>query len=143
MLLCRRFDEEIVTRYSKQQIRCPVHLSLGQEAIAVGVCHHFTQRRFCVSLRIETMPITLRREGILRNLLWNYTVRLAGVIMAEAASMHAIDTAVNFMSGPIVASAIPLAVGTAMANKINKNGNICRMLLWRCCCGGGCIPRIS
>ncbi len=39
-------------------------------------------------------------------------------------SMHLMDKSVNVMSLPIVASAIPLAVGVALANKMDGNGNI-------------------
>src|SRR3546814_8294488 len=34
----RMVEEEIANRYAEQEMRCPVHLSIGQEAAAVGVC---------------------------------------------------------------------------------------------------------
>ena len=37
MLRIRLIEEAIANEYSKQKMRCPVHLSIGQEAIAVGV----------------------------------------------------------------------------------------------------------
>ena len=38
MLLIRRIEEALIAEYPKQEMRCPVHFSIGQEAIAVGVC---------------------------------------------------------------------------------------------------------
>ena len=38
MLRIRLVEEAIADRYAEQEMRCPVHLSIGQEAIAVGVC---------------------------------------------------------------------------------------------------------
>ena len=38
MLRIRRIEETIGLRYKEQKMRCPIHLSIGQEAIAVGVC---------------------------------------------------------------------------------------------------------
>ena len=38
MLRIRRIEEAIAEKYSEQEMRCPVHLSIGQEAVAVGVC---------------------------------------------------------------------------------------------------------
>ena len=38
MLRIRRVEEAIAQRYAEQAMRCPVHLSIGQEAVAVGVC---------------------------------------------------------------------------------------------------------
>ena len=39
MLFIRLVDEMIAKKYREQNMRCPVHLSIGQEAAAVGVCH--------------------------------------------------------------------------------------------------------
>ena len=38
MLRIRRVEERIADLYPEQQMRCPIHLSIGQEAAAVGVC---------------------------------------------------------------------------------------------------------
>ncbi len=38
MLRIRLVEEAIVDRYPEQDMRCPVHLSIGQEAVAVGTC---------------------------------------------------------------------------------------------------------
>jgi len=37
MLRIRLVEETIAARYHEQKMRCPVHLCIGQEAIAVGV----------------------------------------------------------------------------------------------------------
>ena len=34
----RFVEETIANRYSEQKMRCPTHLSIGQEAVAAGVC---------------------------------------------------------------------------------------------------------
>jgi len=38
MLRIRRVEEALADRYAEQEMRCPMHLCIGQEAIAVGVC---------------------------------------------------------------------------------------------------------
>ena len=38
MLKIRKVEETISKRYGEKEMRCPVHLSIGQEATAVGVC---------------------------------------------------------------------------------------------------------
>ena len=38
MLYIRLVEEMIAKKYHEQKMRCPVHLSIGQEATAVGVC---------------------------------------------------------------------------------------------------------
>ena len=42
MLRIRLVEESIANKYSEQKMRCPTHLSIGQEAIAVGVCSNLT-----------------------------------------------------------------------------------------------------
>ena len=37
MLFIRLVEEMIVEKYKEQKMRCPVHLSIGQEAAAVGM----------------------------------------------------------------------------------------------------------
>ena len=42
MLRIRRIEEGLAERYSQQEMRCPVHLCIGQEAVPVGVCSALT-----------------------------------------------------------------------------------------------------
>jgi len=44
MLRIRLVEEHIAAEYSKQEMRCPTHLSIGQEAVAVGVCSALDKR---------------------------------------------------------------------------------------------------
>ena len=37
MQLIRLYDEKIIKEYNKQSMRCPVHLSIGQEGIPAGI----------------------------------------------------------------------------------------------------------
>ena len=46
MLRIRMVEERIAELYSEQEMRCPVHLSIGQEAPAVGVCS-LLNKRYC------------------------------------------------------------------------------------------------
>ena len=45
LLKIRTIEETISKRYSEQEMRCPIHLSVGQEAIAVGICNKFKRQR--------------------------------------------------------------------------------------------------
>lgn len=123
MLLIRRVEEEICARYKKQLMRSPVHLSIGQEAISVGVCHHLRTGDAVFSTH-RNHAAYLAKGGSLEKMAFELHGKIGGCIDGRGGSMHLMDKSVNFMSGPIVASAIPLAVGTALANKIDGNGNI-------------------
>ena len=45
----RRVEEAIVEHYPEQRMRCPVHLCIGQEAVAAGVCQALERRDQIVS----------------------------------------------------------------------------------------------
>ena len=40
MLRIRTIEQNIASKYKEWEMRCPVHLSVGQEAIAVGICQN-------------------------------------------------------------------------------------------------------
>ena len=42
MIKLRMIEEKIASEYPKQEMRCPVHLSIGQEAIAAGICKNLS-----------------------------------------------------------------------------------------------------
>ena len=49
MLRIRMVEEKIAELYSEQEMRCPVHLSIGQEAVAVGVCNNLKKSDIVMS----------------------------------------------------------------------------------------------
>lgn len=123
MLLIRRVEEEIVARYGKQEMRCPTHLSIGQEAIAVGACHHLRASDSVFSTH-RNHAHYLAKGGNLSAMVLELHGKIGGCQDGRAGSMHLNDVDAKIMSIPIVSSAIPLAVGAALANKIDGNGNI-------------------
>jgi TPP-dependent pyruvate/acetoin dehydrogenase alpha subunit len=123
MLLIRRVEEEIVARYPKQLMRCPVHLSVGQEAIAVGVCHNLRKEDKVFSTH-RCHAHYLAKGGSLEKMTLELHGKVGGCMDGRGGSMHLMDTDVNVMSIPIVGSAIPLAVGAALANKLDGNDNL-------------------
>jgi len=55
MLRIRKIEEAISDNYKDQEIRCPVHLSIGQEAIAVGICENLkTEDKIVTAHRSHT-----------------------------------------------------------------------------------------
>ena len=69
MLRIRLVEEALANRYSEQKIRCPMHLSIGQEAIAVGACAYLKKNDIAIlyAMKNETelrkkMPIFWKRK---------------------------------------------------------------------------------
>lgn len=123
MLLSRRLDEEIIVRHPKQLMRCPLHLSLGQEAIGIGATHHLTKDDSVFSTH-RNHAHYVGKNGDINKFVLEIHGKVGGCMDGRGGSMHSMDKDVNFMSIPIVGSAIALAAGVALANKIDGNGNI-------------------
>lgn len=115
MLRNRRIEEEIARRYADQEMRCPVHLSVGQEAIAAGVCMALGHRDQVVSTH-RAHAHYLSKGGDLKRMLAEFHGKATGCCGGRGGSMHIFDKDVGMLlSLPIVSSGIPIAVGAALA----------------------------
>ena len=124
MLRIRLIEESIAERYAEQEMRCPVHLSIGQEAAAVGVCHALLHSDRVFSTH-RCHAHYLAMDGDLKAMLAEIYGKAAGCIGGRGGSMHLTDPAKGMIASvPIVASSIPLAVGSALADQIDGNQNV-------------------
>ncbi len=113
LLRIRRIEEAIADRYSDQQMRCPVHLSIGQEAIPVGVSMHLTTKDHVFSNH-RSHGHYLAKGGSLKRMIAEFYGKDTGCCGGRGGSMHLIDLDVGFKgSTPIVGGTVPLAVGDA------------------------------
>jgi TPP-dependent pyruvate/acetoin dehydrogenase alpha subunit len=117
MLRIRLLEEAIANRYSEQEMRCPVHLSIGQEAAAVGACAALTAKDVIVSNH-RSHSHYLAKGGNLDAMLGELYGRVTGCCGGRGGSMHLFDQNVGILASvPIVGSTIPLAVGAALTFK--------------------------
>jgi TPP-dependent pyruvate/acetoin dehydrogenase alpha subunit len=126
MLRIRMIEEEIAARYfePEQKMRCPVHLSIGQEAIAVGVSAALTSADQIVSTH-RCHAHYLAKGGNLLAMLAELMGKEIGCCGGRGGSMHLYDKDAGVMlSLPIVAASIPVGVGAAFAFKQNRSQNV-------------------
>lgn len=128
LFLIRLTEEEIVKNYGNQghdqEMRCPVHLSIGQEGLAVGVCH-FLEVSDKIFSTHRCHAHYLAKGGALDKMILEIYGKKGGCIDGRGGSMHLMDEKVGVeMSVPIVSSSIPLAVGNALSNKLNQNKSV-------------------
>jgi len=122
-LYIRRVEEKIVELYPEQEMRCPVHLSIGQEAIAVGVCKNLGKNDSIFSGH-RSHAHYLAKEGDIKKFFAELYGKKTGCSKGRGGSMHLIDLGVNFHGATsIISGTIPLAVGIAFSKKMqNKEG---------------------
>jgi len=113
LLRIRKIEEAIARRYSEWQMRCPVHLSIGQEAIPVGISMHLSKEDHVYSNH-RSHGHYFAKGGDLKKMIAELYGKETGCCGGRGGSMHLIDLEVGFMgSTPIVGGTVPLAVGDA------------------------------
>jgi TPP-dependent pyruvate/acetoin dehydrogenase alpha subunit len=113
MLRIRMIEEKIAELYPEQEMRCPVHLSIGQEAIAVGVCKALEQNDYVLSAH-RSHAHYLAKGGNLKAMLCELYGKAPGCCAGKGGSMHLVDHSIGFYAVPIVGSTIPIGVGVAL-----------------------------
>lgn len=134
MLRIRRIEEALANRYAEQEMRCPMHLCIGQEAIAVGVGAALLVGDKMYSNH-RAHGHYLAKGGNLNAMIAELYGRSNGCCGGRGGSMHMIDLDVGFMGAtPIVGGTVPVAVGSAWASKLLKNTEVTVIFL-----GDGCF----
>lgn len=116
----RRVEEEIVRLYPTDKIKSPVHLSIGQESVAVGLCEAL-QPHDVVFGTYRGHALYLAKGGDLPRMMSELYGKAGGFARGKAGSMHLIDVAAGMMgTSAIVATTIPHAVGYALVAKMRR-----------------------
>ena len=124
MILTRSLELMIAKNYKDKEIRCPVHLSIGQEAISAGVSHAITKKDIIFSAH-RSHSHYLSKGGSVKGLIGEIYGKISGCAKGVGGSMHLIDLKAGvYGCVPIVGSTIPISVGAAWSNKILKKDSI-------------------
>lgn len=127
MLLIRKFEEKIAKIYHTDAIKSPVHLSIGQEAVAVGVCD-ILEKDDVVSNTYRCHATHIAKGGDINKMMAELYGKKDGCAGGKAGSMHLIDIENGIMgASAVVGTTIPVATGYAMALKreARKTGKQC------------------
>ncbi|MCX6821915.1 MAG: thiamine pyrophosphate-dependent dehydrogenase E1 component subunit alpha [Candidatus Aenigmarchaeota archaeon] len=125
MMLCIRLAEEkLVELHPEQMMKTPFHLYIGQEAIATGVCAALTKQDVVFSNH-RSHGHYLAKGGDLNRFMAEMYCKIDGCSCGKGGSMHLIDTSVGHMgSSSIVSGSIPIAVGAALAFRMQNKKNV-------------------
>lgn len=124
MLRIRRVEEALADRYQEQQMRCPMHLSIGQEAVAAGISFWLKNNDHVFSNH-RAHAHYLAKGGDLNRMIAELYGRNSGCCGGRGGSMHLIDQSAGFMgSTPIVGGTVPIAVGSAWAAQLRGEDRI-------------------
>ena len=124
MLLIRRFEERSAELYMEGKIRGFLHLSIGQEAVAVGALAAVEAEDRIVAAYREHAHALARGvppAAVMAEMFGKAT----GCSRGRGGSMHLFDVARGIYGGnAIVAGGLPLAVGLALADALQARPHV-------------------
>ena len=124
MLRIRLFEERCAELYTQEKIRGFLHLYIGEEAIAVGVCQSLLAEDRLVCTYREHGHALARGMSMTEVMAEMYG-RTNGCSRGRGGSMHLFSAEHNLYGGnAIVAGGLPLAVGMALADKKLKRNRV-------------------
>src|SRR5438552_1458068 len=116
----RRVEEEIARVYATDKIKSPVHLSIGQEAVSVGVCQALRPPDVVFGT-YRGHALYLAKGGDMNAMVAELYGKATGCTKGKGGSMHLIDVAAGVMgTSAVVGTTMPQAVGYAYAMKLQR-----------------------
>lgn len=120
----RQIEEAIAARYSEQKMRCPTHLSVGQELVGAAVGLITNKDDYAVSSH-RGHAHYLGKGGCVNAMIAEIYGKETGCSKGRGGSMHLIDTSVGFMgTTAIVGNSIPVGVGLGLASKLDNKQQV-------------------
>ena len=127
--LVRTVETLIAKNYKKGFMRCPTHLSIGQEIVPAILNCFFDQKDLAVSSH-RSHAHYLGKRGSIEKLFNEIHGLSSGCSGGKGGSMHLIDKSVGFMgSTAIVGNTIPIGVGLSQAQKLLEEHNLTYIFL--------------
>jgi TPP-dependent pyruvate/acetoin dehydrogenase alpha subunit len=129
----RRVEQGIAARYSQGKMRCPTHLSIGQEAAAMAVGRSLDNGDLAISTH-RAHAHYLAKGGNLNAMIAEIYGKVTGCCRGRGGSMHLTDAMAGFVgSTAIVGNSLPIGVGLALAQQLKKSNKISAIFF-----GDGC-----
>jgi TPP-dependent pyruvate/acetoin dehydrogenase alpha subunit len=120
----RQIEEAIAKRYPEGKMRCPTHLSVGQEGVPSALSEYLTNEDYAVSTH-RGHAHYLAKGGNLNKMIAELHGKETGCCGGRGGSMHLADIDVGFMgTTAIVGNSIPLGVGLALSAQIKNTRQI-------------------
>ena len=124
MLTIRRFEERCNALFMQGRIPSTLHLYIGQEAVAVGVCAHLRNTDYALSTH-RPHGHAIAKGVALRDIMAELMAKVTGCSKGKAGSMHVGDIRVGMPPAiAIVGANAPIACGMALAQKRSGKNDV-------------------
>ncbi|MGP3562703.1 thiamine pyrophosphate-dependent dehydrogenase E1 component subunit alpha [Geobacillus sp. BK01] len=120
----RQFEDKVHEIFSKGVLPGFVHLYAGEEAVAVGVCAHLTERDYITSTH-RGHGHCIAKGCDLNGMMAEIYGKATGLCKGKGGSMHIADVSKGMLgANGIVGGGFPLAVGAGLTAKLKKTGAV-------------------
>jgi pyruvate dehydrogenase E1 component alpha subunit len=124
MLRIRLSEESLVEPIMSGEVKCPVHLYSGEEAVATGLCSALKKEDYIFGTH-RSHGHYLAKGGGIREMMAEIFCRETGCSKGRGGSMHLVDPENGILgTAPIVAGTISLALGAALASSIRNDKRV-------------------
>jgi pyruvate dehydrogenase E1 component alpha subunit len=124
MLLIRRMEERLCTDFAEGKLPGAVHLYIGQEAVAVGVCNHLRDEDWITSTH-RGHGHFLAKGGDPRAMMAEIWGKKNGICKGMGGSMHVADISKGILgANGIVGGGFAIATGAAFGSKLAGDGRV-------------------
>src|SRR5438552_2099842 len=120
----RRLEEEVARVYPTDKIKSPVHLSIGQEAVAVGVCAALAPDDVVFGT-YRGHALYPAKGGDMKSMVAELYGKATGCTRGKGGSMHLISTEAGMMgASAVVGTTVANALGYAYAVRVRQTGQL-------------------
>lgn len=129
MLLIRTFEERAEELFALGKVHGTMHLSIGQEATAMGVSSALRQGDYLLNTHRGHGHCLAWHDSDVNLMMAEFMGREAGYCRGRGGSMHIANVATNNLgANGIVGGGLPLAVGVGLSIKLRKTDQVCAVI---------------
>lgn len=124
MLEIRLFEEKVFDLYGQNLVPGTIHLYVGEEAVAVGVCSNLNVDDYITSTH-RGHGHCIAKGADLRRTMAEILGKKTGYCKGKGGSMHIADFAVGMLGATaVVGAGLPIAVGAGLSAKLRKTSQV-------------------
>ena len=124
MLEIRQFEEKVYELYGQNLVPGTIHLYVGQEAVAVGVCANLRREDYVVSTH-RGHGHCIAKGADLKRVMAEILGKKTGYCKGKGGSMHIADFSVGILGATgVVGAGIPIAVGAGLSIKLRGTNQV-------------------
>jgi len=124
MLEIRHFEEKVYELYGQNLVPGTIHLYVGEEAVAVGVCANLRKDDYITSTH-RGHGHCIAKGGDLKRIMAEILGKRTGYCKGKGGSMHIADFSIGMLGATaVVGAGIPIAAGAGLSIKLRGTDQV-------------------